>query len=345
MAPTTTFSVNDDLSDDAESLLRHIDEFTFSSGTPIRLSDRKKPLQVRTNAASSSSPAQSSAAFTNKAVVFDEKEEARQWATKMRAAVDVWVREQKALIECEKQQLLDQQESYRQAVQKLERERQEMQKKRSENEASFRKAMEKHWENERKFQAIIDCQQEQIAALQHQLSAQRQTHKHEAKSSLFSKSFLGKKVEKLTPHVIKSPPEAVSPTAAAASSSNNGQDHPEQQQQHRHRELLSDGTQIIQYGNGTVKEKLSDGSTIIRFSNGDIQTQATDSTVAYYFHKTKVTKITPVDGSGSTIYRFPNGQVERHFADGHKRVQFPDGSVQTVFASGSSELRDDETLA
>ena len=76
----------------------------------------------------------------------------------------------------------------------------------------------------------------------------------------------------------------------------------------RSEEVLADGSKLIRYRNGTVKELHVDGSSLVRFTNGDTKLTNPDSgVVVYYYAQADTTHTTYADGL--EVYQFPNKQV------------------------------------
>lgn len=76
-------------------------------------------------------------------------------------------------------------------------------------------------------------------------------------------------------------------------------------------EIRPDGSRIIRYRNGTVKEVDSKGVVSkVRFTNQDVKTTYADTgVVVYYYAQAETTHTSYKDGT--EIYQFPNGQVSR----------------------------------
>lgn len=130
---------------------------------------------------------------------------------------------------------------------------------------------------------------------------------------------------------------------------------------HEHRN--ANGTRVVTYQNGTVKETLPDGTAIVRFANGDIKTSYGNVGITvYYYSESKVSCMVyfkilfsfecsciihfvlkqwqtshTKHPDGTEVFEFASGQSEKHLPDGSKEVQFPDGSRKVFFANGGSE--------
>jgi hypothetical protein len=106
----------------------------------------------------------------------------------------------------------------------------------------------------------------------------------------------------------------------------------------REEQVTVDGTRVLRYRNGTVKEIAPNGDTVVKFTNGDTKrTVAGESKTIYFYSEARTTHTTY--GDGSQRYEFPNGQIESHFSDGRKEIAFPDGTRKTVFVNGVQESR------
>mmetsp|Transcript_15319 Transcript_15319/g.28844 ORF Transcript_15319/g.28844 Transcript_15319/m.28844 type:complete len:346 (+) Transcript_15319:2717-3754(+) len=102
-------------------------------------------------------------------------------------------------------------------------------------------------------------------------------------------------------------------------------------------EKLLNGTKIVTFHNGTVKETLPDGTIIVRFTNGDVKTSYGNIGITVYFYSDSKTSHT-THPDGTEVFEFASGQSEKHMPDGSKEVRFPDGTVQRFFINGGSEL-------
>lgn len=313
------------MSRDAESLLRFVDEFTISSGTPMRASPSPhQPLQTRTN-----NDAQTPGTDHS------DKEQVRQWAQRMRAAVEAWAKQQRALIDLERKQAVEQQTAYRSAMAGIGQERKrwkqqvaDAERRYSELEAQVVEIVDNQWRTERRFRDVIDYQRERIRQLEAQIAGQECAQvlrlATDAKDQTPPQQSPPEPANDEEAKTVHPTPAVDTPTVAQKPTL-----RPSTVKTERRRELLEDGTLLTYYSNGTVRENHNDCSVVIRFANGDIQTRSPDGAVAYFFAETRVTKLSEPE-EASTLFRFPNGQVERHWPDGRKRIQFPDGRTHDI---------------
>ncbi|KAK3541789.1 hypothetical protein QTP86_005452 [Hemibagrus guttatus] len=111
-------------------------------------------------------------------------------------------------------------------------------------------------------------------------------------------------------------------------------------------QLLSDGSRVIVFRNGTRKEIAADQKSItVMFFNGDVKRILADGTTAddsvclcsqiYYYCDARTTHSTYP--SGLEVLQFPNKQKEKRHPDGTREILFPDGTVKTVYADGRQE--------
>ncbi|KAL2081961.1 hypothetical protein ACEWY4_021779 [Coilia grayii] len=101
-------------------------------------------------------------------------------------------------------------------------------------------------------------------------------------------------------------------------------------------QILSSGSRIVTYRNGTKKEISSDGKTaIITFFNGDVKQILGDGKVVYHYHDTRATHTT--FPSGLEVLHFANNQIEKHYPDGSRQITFPDGTVKHIFPDGREQ--------
>jgi len=129
----------------------------------------------------------------------------------------------------------------------------------------------------------------------------------------------------------------LSPEAALVSERELGQGKREQK--------FNDGSRVVSFRNGTVKEALPDGRSVIRFHNGDVKRSYPGEGLVVYFYAGAGTLHTTY-ASGVEVFKFPNGQTERHLANGCKEIHFSDGTVKMVLPSGEqrSTFPDGSTL-
>ncbi|KAK3516695.1 hypothetical protein QTP70_022186 [Hemibagrus guttatus] len=111
-------------------------------------------------------------------------------------------------------------------------------------------------------------------------------------------------------------------------------------------QLLSDGSRVIVFRNGTRKEIAADQKSItVMFFNGDVKRILADGTTAddsvclcsqiYYYCDARTTHSTYP--SGLEVLQFPNKQKEKRHPDGTREILFPDGTVKTVYADSRQE--------
>ncbi|XP_066533243.1 centromere protein J isoform X2 [Hoplias malabaricus] len=101
-------------------------------------------------------------------------------------------------------------------------------------------------------------------------------------------------------------------------------------------QLLSDGSRVIVFRNGTKKEiGVDPRSVTVTFFNGDVKHTFPDGTVVYCYCDSQTTHSTYP--SGLEILEFPNNQKEKHYPDGKREVFFPDGTVKTMYPDGQQE--------
>ncbi|XP_058235165.1 centromere protein J isoform X1 [Hemibagrus wyckioides] len=101
-------------------------------------------------------------------------------------------------------------------------------------------------------------------------------------------------------------------------------------------QLLSDGSRVIVFRNGTRKEISADQKLItVMFFNGDVKRVLADGTAIYYYCEAQTTHSTYP--SGLEVLQFPNKQKEKRHPDGTREILFPDGTVKTVYADGRQE--------
>lgn len=111
---------------------------------------------------------------------------------------------------------------------------------------------------------------------------------------------------------------------------------PDESGSNRTEQVRPDGSRLIHYRNGTVKEVDAQGNQKIRFANGDRKySDAQSGAVIYFYAENQTTHTTYVDGV--ELLEFPNGQVERHFPTGKKEVMFPDQSKKVIHPDGLQE--------
>ncbi len=128
----------------------------------------------------------------------------------------------------------------------------------------------------------------------------------------------------------------------------------------RKEEIRQDGTKVVYYRNGTIKEAYPDGKTLVRFTNGDTKfTDQESGAVVYFYAQANTTHTSFPDGL--ELYEFPNGQVcasiqayhivtysrcfflrscmkqiEKHFPNGIKEVIFPDETTKIIYPDGTN---------
>ncbi|KAF4071077.1 hypothetical protein AMELA_G00280830 [Ameiurus melas] len=101
-------------------------------------------------------------------------------------------------------------------------------------------------------------------------------------------------------------------------------------------QLLSDGSRVIVFRNGTRKEIGADQkSTTVTFCNGDVKRVLADGTMVYYYCDTQTTHSTYP--SGLEVLQFPNKQREKRHPDGTREILFPDGTVKTLYPDGRQQ--------
>uniref|UniRef100_A0A8B9K979 Centromere protein J C-terminal domain-containing protein n=2 Tax=Astyanax mexicanus TaxID=7994 RepID=A0A8B9K979_ASTMX len=101
-------------------------------------------------------------------------------------------------------------------------------------------------------------------------------------------------------------------------------------------QLLSDGSRVIVFRNGTKKEiSVDQKSVTVTFFNGDVKRLLPDGTVVYYYCDAKTTHSTYP--SGLEILQFPNNQKEKHHPDGRREIFFPDGTVKSLYTDGRQQ--------
>jgi len=98
--------------------------------------------------------------------------------------------------------------------------------------------------------------------------------------------------------------------------------------------IYPNGTTLISFKNGTIKEINAEG-VIIRFPNGDIKQAFSNKEVLYYYHETKAIQTTLT--SGIEVFEFPNGQVETKYPDSSIEIVFPDKTIRKIFPNGEEE--------
>ncbi|KAL7888454.1 hypothetical protein AOLI_G00034280 [Acnodon oligacanthus] len=101
-------------------------------------------------------------------------------------------------------------------------------------------------------------------------------------------------------------------------------------------QLLSDGSRVIVFRNGTKKEiGVDQRSVTVTFFNGDVKRTLADGTVVYFYSDAQTTHSTYP--SGLEILQFPNNQKEKHYPDGRREIFFPDGTVKNLYPDGQQE--------
>ncbi|MCI4389683.1 hypothetical protein PGIGA_G00101350 [Pangasianodon gigas] len=101
-------------------------------------------------------------------------------------------------------------------------------------------------------------------------------------------------------------------------------------------QLLSDGSRVIVFRNGTRKEIGADQKSItVMFFNGDVKRVLPDGTMVYYYCDAQTTHSTYP--SGLEVLQFPNKQREKRHPDGTREILFPDGTVKTMYPDGRQE--------
>ncbi|XP_026778705.3 centromere protein J [Pangasianodon hypophthalmus] len=101
-------------------------------------------------------------------------------------------------------------------------------------------------------------------------------------------------------------------------------------------QLLSDGSRVIVFRNGTRKEIGADQKSItVMFFNGDVKRVLPDGTMVYYYCDAQTTHSTYP--SGLEVLQFPNKQKEKRHPDGTREILFPDGTVKTMYPDGRQE--------
>jgi len=355
-----------DCMSDVESLLRFVDDFSITSASSskeasvVRADKPKEPLGNRINQTiqDENDDKQSTRVSLDS---FNEKdpsttlcsptshadpEAVRHWAERMREAVQAWLEEQKAVMECEKEQMEGQVESYRLAVERLQTQLRKVEEEAIDASKHYRTTIQHHVKTEEQFREIIDYQQNRIKQLEAILATEQdKTHsiaplEETPKAADAPTQFVPwVQTPKAVANTRPASPVRVQPPSKPRLPSEIERIEAQKSSGNRRREFLENGTEVIHFSNGTKKEKLIDGSCIVYFVNGDIQTQGADQTTAYFFAQTKITKITEPN-STSCVFRFPNGQTERHWPNGRKRIEFSDGSIETVLPVPRTQPRD-----
>ncbi|XP_053344873.1 centromere protein J [Clarias gariepinus] len=101
-------------------------------------------------------------------------------------------------------------------------------------------------------------------------------------------------------------------------------------------QLLSDGSRVIVFCNGTRKEIGADQKSItVTFFNGDVKRILADGTMVYYYCDAQTTHSTYP--SGLEVLQFPNKQQEKRHPDGTREILFPDGTAKTMYPDGRQE--------
>ncbi|XP_060722160.1 centromere protein J, partial [Tachysurus vachellii] len=101
-------------------------------------------------------------------------------------------------------------------------------------------------------------------------------------------------------------------------------------------QLLSDGSRVIVFRNGTRKEIGADQKSItVTFFNGDVKRVLADGTTVYYYCDARTTH--SIYPSGLEVLQFPNKQIEKRHPDGTREILFPDGTIKTVYGDGRQE--------
>jgi len=109
--------------------------------------------------------------------------------------------------------------------------------------------------------------------------------------------------------------------------------------------MLSDGSRLISFNNGTRKRIYADASSVVTFPNGDRKQTEKDGRVLYYYHAADTTHTTFPDGMQQ--YEFgTNQQVEKHYVDGRREIFFGDGTIKIIDAQGNewAKFMNDDTV-
>ncbi|XP_060772381.1 centromere protein J isoform X2 [Neoarius graeffei] len=101
-------------------------------------------------------------------------------------------------------------------------------------------------------------------------------------------------------------------------------------------QLLSDGSRVIVFRNGTRKEiGVDQKSIMVTFFNGDVKRILADGTTVYYYSDAQTTHSTYP--SGLEVLEFPNKQREKRHPNGTREIFFSDGTVKTMYPDGRQE--------
>nr|KAJ3419257.1 Bax inhibitor 1 [Polyrhizophydium stewartii] len=103
----------------------------------------------------------------------------------------------------------------------------------------------------------------------------------------------------------------------------------------RHR-TYANGTRLVWYSNGTIRQLRFDGIEVEHFANGDYRTTHPDGHMVYWFEQSRTLQTVRPDGVD--ILQFEDGQVETRFPDGTLEVVFQDQTVKTVFPNGDERV-------
>jgi len=275
---------------------------------------------------------------------WEERAAARQWAADLRGAVHKWVQEQRKSMLVERQALAASQtqiDRYRQALAV-------QQETVSALERDLTDSRQRYEAAEKQLYEVIQYQQSRLLQLEDAMKDQESKPTRTMPSPSRPSAPLPPKPKQQasppateqahTPRSVTISPEQVRPVAipkihAAAFPPVVDTSATPRPRMRR----VSNGTELISYGNGSTKEIHPDGTTVTKFANGDIKTHRADTnTTSYHYAACNVTRISCQDGS--TVLEFPKqGQTERHWPDGRKLVSFADGTTQRVAADGTAE--------
>ena len=244
-----------------------------------------------------------------------EREATNEWVKAVQESVDVWVQEQRLLIECERKHAFERARQHR-PVRQVAPENQVV-------DSSVSQAAEQ------KLLHVIEHQAKKIEELQSRLAAE-------------------KALETRVP-VLKTPRYSQIPGSQESASSKKFFDMVEKHESPTlphlvHKEVrpkreymtLQDGRRLVKFRNGTEREYLPDGTLITRYPNGDVKTEGGKDKIVIYWHDKEKTKQT-IFPDGVQVYEYPNQQVERHFPDGGKEVISSTGARPVHLADGTKK--------
>ncbi|KAJ8009052.1 hypothetical protein DPEC_G00084830 [Dallia pectoralis] len=100
--------------------------------------------------------------------------------------------------------------------------------------------------------------------------------------------------------------------------------------------LLSSGSRVITFHNGTRKEISADQKSVtITFFNGDVKHILANGKVIYYYADAQTTVTTYP--TGMEVLQFPNKQIEKHHPGGKREIVFPDQTIKYIYPGGQQE--------